>query len=72
MTTKKIINKAVKILRENPGLYEIAIEQFTARDLLFLIESRFNIILSEEKITEELLKNNSVENYFRLKWEPLT
>ena len=72
MTSQEMIQEAVKILREDPGLYELAIEKFTARDLFFLIYARFNVRLTDEEITEELLKNDSVESFFRLKWEPLT
>lgn len=73
MTSKELVAKAVNILREDLGLYEIAIVEFTVRDLFFLICARFDVILSNEEISEELMKNDSVETYgtnFRLKWEP--
>ena len=71
MTNQELVNEAVRILREDPGFYELAIEQFTPRDIFFLIDARFDVRLSDEEITEELLKNKSVETIFRLKWEPL-
>lgn len=72
MTNKEMVTEAVKILREDPGLYELAIERFTPRDLFFLIDARFDVRLTDEEITEELIKNDSVETFFRLKWEALS
>ena len=70
MTHQEMIQEAVMIMREDPGLYELAIERFTPRDIFFLVYSRFDVKLAEEEITEELLNNDSLETFFRLKWEP--